>query len=130
MSRRLLDWLFAGSLARQGAVMQKSIHLALGCTFLLIGCAGDGVDVDGVTDAAPTAYAAYQSATDGRVQFVVTSLERGDLISIAARPVNDLVGIPDHWVRMQQRCRRKYRRTMSVWSSTPDGRREWQLPFV
>lgn len=85
--------------------MQKSILLALGCNVLLIGCAGDSVDVDtdGIIGSALTTYAQYQSATDGRVQFVVTSLQRGNLTNIASSPVNNLVGIPDYWVRMQQR---------------------------
>jgi hypothetical protein len=117
MTGRLLDRPFAGDWARErGCHARKSIHLALGCTFLLIGCGSDGVDDDASTSAsttsmaqttyastAQTTYTHYQSAAAGRVQFVVTPLDRGKLTDIADRPVNDLVGIPDHWVRMQQR---------------------------
>ena len=109
--------------------MQKGILLALGYAVLLIGCSGvsNGVDEDttgasngvdegitgasngvdegltGVTETALTSYTDYQSATAGRVEFAVSSLKRGNLTDIASRPVNDLIGVPDYSVRMQQR---------------------------
>lgn len=87
--------------------MQKGILLTFGYAVLLIGCGGvsDGLDGDtrGVTGAALTSYTDYQSATAGRVQFAISSLERGNLTDIASRPVNDLIGVPDYSVRMQQR---------------------------
>src|SRR6185369_10242009 len=111
--------------------MQKGIHLALGYAVVLIGCSGvsNGVDEDttGVTETALSSYTDYQSATAGRVQFDVSSLKRGNLTDIASRPVNDLIGVPDYSVRMQQRgtdiidvVREPRNRAIDEWSQDID----------
>lgn len=88
--------------------MRTIVHAALGCSLLLsmslAGCTDEGAEPStGVSATALDAYASYQAAAAGRVGFSLSLLDAGGLADIAARPVNDLVGVPDHWVRMQPR---------------------------
>ena len=89
--------------------MKSMTHAAVGYSLLLsallAGCATseDAGPPTGASVTALAAYEHYQGAAGGRVEFSVSMLDRGNLADIAARPVNDLVGVPDHWVRMQPR---------------------------
>jgi hypothetical protein len=93
---------------KEEMLMRTIVRAALGCSLLLsislVGCTDEGVDSSiGVSVTALDTYDDYQAAAAGRVRFSLSLLDNGNLVDIAARPVNDLVGVPDHWVRMQPR---------------------------
>jgi len=70
---------------------------------VLAGCGAPGAGDPGATASAQAVYASYQAGAHDRVQFVVSELERGPLTAIAGRTVNDLLGVPDYWLHMEQR---------------------------
>jgi hypothetical protein len=84
--------------------MRKAVRLAFGCSLLsLAACGGDGVGTSiGVSPSALSTYDHYQSAASGRIRFSLDLVQKGSLADLAAVPVNDLLGVPGHWVRMEQ----------------------------
>jgi hypothetical protein len=51
---------------------------------------------------ASAVYAAYQAGSHDRARFEVTELEHGALATLAGRPINDYIGVPDYWLRSEQ----------------------------
>lgn len=75
----------------------------LGGPLALVGCGS--APVTGDTDATASAeavYASYQAGAKDRVQFTVSELGRGPLATLAGQPVNELLGVPNYWLRMEQ----------------------------
>lgn len=83
----------------------RAATLATLCSTLAVSGACTGGDAASDGDVEPTAsdvYATYQAGAHDRVQFEVTALERGALPTLASQPINDLVGVPDYWLRAEQ----------------------------
>jgi hypothetical protein len=78
-----------------------SLSPALALAGLLAGCGGE--IITGAETTAERAYGEYALAASGRIQFQLTTLRTGALREIAERTANDVVGVPQKWVRLQQR---------------------------
>jgi hypothetical protein len=88
---------------RKSIAQSFALASLLGGPLALVGCGGEPVIGDtGATASAQAVYASYQAGAKDRVQFTVNELDRGSLTALAGQPVNDLLGVPDYWLRMEQ----------------------------
>ncbi|WP_428266478.1 hypothetical protein [Haliangium sp.] len=86
--------------------LTQGLGLSLLATVLLGGCAAEDSQqpVYGETIAyAEGVYGNYEAAAGERIGFTVDTVERGHLNDIAEIPVNDLLGVPEQWIRMSSR---------------------------
>jgi hypothetical protein len=109
----------------------RSATLAALCSTLAISGActtGEVADPESAAaddSAASAVYAAYQAGSRDRVRFEVTELEHGALAMLAGRPINDLVGVPDYWLRGEQ----DGTEIGAIVKEARSGDDEWQAPI-
>jgi hypothetical protein len=80
-----------------------SVSLLLGAA-LSIGCAPKSEPTHGELDAyAESVYDNYEIAAGGRIELDVATLETGSLDELAGVDLAGLLGVPETWIRMEQR---------------------------
>jgi hypothetical protein len=100
----------------------------LGGPLALVGCGGAPITGDtGATGPAQAVYASYQAGAKDRVQFTVSELDRGSLNTLASQSVNDLLGVPNYWLHVEQRGTELANLARTPRDSATD---EWRQPIL